>query len=258
MFDLKKNKKKIIAAVLLAVVFSFSLFGCKKSGDDNLAENKATVEVQNQIKEEKEEAANKPENQEKSPEESRKEQTQNTPLTEKKAENASENQEQKKGEAENKIFEEKPEEKKAAEQKAEELYCTLSVSCSTALKNISKLSPEKREIIPENGVIFAEKKVVFYEGESVFNVLSREMKQNKIHMEFENTPVYQSAYIEGIANLYEFDCGELSGWMYSVNGSFPSYGCSRYKLKAGDRVEWIYTCDLGADIGGEASAGNGR
>ena len=68
----------------------------------------------------------------------------------------------------------------------------------------------------------------FTEGESVFDVLKRVCRENKIHMEFSETPVYQSAYIEGIGNLYEFDCGEGSGWMYRVNGEFPNYGCSRY------------------------------
>ena len=62
--------------------------------------------------------------------------------------------------------------------------------------------------------------------------------------------MYNSAYIEGINNLYEFDCGELSGWMYKVNGWFPNYGCSRYQLKEGDVIEWVYTCDLGVDVGG--------
>ena len=68
-------------------------------------------------------------------------------------------------------------------------------------------------------------------------------------MEFSNTPIYNSAYIEGIGNLYERDVGDLSGWMYSVNGWFPNYGCGRYALKDGDVVEWVYTCDLGADVG---------
>lgn len=131
-----------------------------------------------------------------------------------------------------------------------ELTCTLSVRCDTILKNIAWLTPEKVDIVPKDGIIFPEKEVVFYEGESVFNLLLREMKKNKIHMEFENTPIYNSAYIEGIANIYEFDCGELSGWMYKVNGWFPNYGCSRYRLKAGDKVEWVYTCDWGADVGG--------
>ena len=64
------------------------------------------------------------------------------------------------------------------------------------------------------------------------------------------TPIYNSAYIEGIANLYEFDVGNESGWMFRVNDWFPNYGCSRYVLKDGDTVEWVYTCDLGKDVGG--------
>ncbi|MBO4990835.1 MAG: DUF4430 domain-containing protein, partial [Firmicutes bacterium] len=78
----------------------------------------------------------------------------------------------------------------------------------------------------------------------------RELKRAGIHMEFKNTPIYNSAYIEGIQNLYEFDCGELSGWMYKVNDWFPNYGCSRYQLKEGDVIEWVYTCNLGIDVGG--------
>lgn len=128
--------------------------------------------------------------------------------------------------------------------------CTLSVRCDTILNNLDWLDPEKTDLVPEDGVIFPAAEAVFYEGESVFNVLQRELKQAGIHMEFSDTPMYNSAYIEGIHNLYEFDCGELSGWMYKVNGWFPNYGCSRYQLREGDLVEWVYTCDLGKDVGG--------
>ncbi|WP_276322049.1 DUF4430 domain-containing protein [Paenibacillus thalictri] len=85
-------------------------------------------------------------------------------------------------------------------------------------------------------------------------MLLREMKKNKIHMEFVMTPIYNSNYVEGINNLYEFDCGELSGWMYKGNGWFPNCGSSRYSLKDKDVVEWIYNCDLGRDIGGDSAA----
>ena len=130
----------------------------------------------------------------------------------------------------------------------DQLTCTLSVRCDTILVNMDSLDKEKAELVPSDGIIFAEKEVVFYEGESVFDVLVREMKQNRIHMEFVDTPIYNSVYIEGIANLYEYDCGELSGWIYRVNGWVPNYGCSGYELKDGDRVEWLYTCDLGKDL----------
>lgn len=132
-----------------------------------------------------------------------------------------------------------------------QLTCTLSVRCDTILNNLNLLDKKKWELVPADGIIFAAQQVPFYEGESVFNVLLREMKQNKIHMEFVNASMYNSAYIEGIYNLYEFDVGELSGWVYKVNGNwFPNYGCSRYQLKDGDAVEWVYTCNLGEDVGG--------
>lgn len=151
----------------------------------------------------------------------------------------------------------RPKEPQHASISETEHRCTLSVRCDTIYDNINSFNPEKIEILPKNGVIFEEQSVVFYEGESVFNVLVREMKKHKIHMEFENTPIYNSAYIEGIGNIYEFDCGTLSGWMYRVNGWFPNYGASRYELSNGDKIEWIYTCDLGRDIGGDTSPRNG-
>lgn len=128
-------------------------------------------------------------------------------------------------------------------------YCTLFVGCETILLNMDKLKSEKHYLVPDDGVIFPETQIVFYEGESVFNVLQREMKRAKIHMEFSKSPIYNSAYIEGINNLYEYDCGSTSGWVYCVNDWFPNYGCSRYSLEEGDRIEVLYTCNLGEDVG---------
>lgn len=127
--------------------------------------------------------------------------------------------------------------------------CTLSVRCDTILANRQNLTPGKEGLVPDDGVIYPATSVPFYEGESVFDVLLREMQLNRIHMEYVMTPMYNSNYIEGINNLYEFDCGELSGWMYQVNGWYPNYGCSRYLVQDGDVIEWNYTCDLGRDLG---------
>ena len=133
--------------------------------------------------------------------------------------------------------------------KGQAYSCTFSIECSTILNNLAMLDSDKLECVPSGGVILEKTTVTFYEGESVFDVLQRVCKEKGIHMESSWTPIYNSAYIEGIHNLYEFDCGELSGWMYRVNGWYPNYGCSRYQLKDGDVVEWRYTCDLGNDVG---------
>ena len=131
------------------------------------------------------------------------------------------------------------------------MACTVSISCQTLAEQPEKLKAEKRELVPEDGWLLEPETVEFYEDESVFDVLLRETKNHKIHMEYSETPLYQSAYIEGIGNLYEFDAGETSGWVYSVNGWFPNYGCSQYKLADGDVIEWSYTYELGRDVGAE-------
>lgn len=143
-----------------------------------------------------------------------------------------------------------------APEDADKVYtCYFSIECSTILNNLSMLNPAKLEFLPTDGVILAEIEVSFYAGESVFDVLQRVCRENNIHMESSWAPMYNTAYVEGIANLYEFDCGDLSGWMYRVNGWYPNYGCSQYLLAQGDVVEWRYTCDLGQDVGDNWSGG---
>lgn len=131
-----------------------------------------------------------------------------------------------------------------------ELTCTISIDCTTVLDNMEFLAPEKTSLIPDDGVILSAVTVHFSKGDTVFDVLLKACKKYGIHLDYTWTPVYDSHYIEGIYNLYEFDCGNLSGWSYSVNGVYPSFGCSKYELSDGDVIAWRFTCDLGNDIGG--------
>lgn len=134
--------------------------------------------------------------------------------------------------------------------------CTFSIECSTILNNLDMLEPDKLDAVPSDGIILPAQTVTFYEGESVYDVLKRICAEKGIHMEASFTPMYNSAYVEGIHNLYEFDCGQASGWMYRVDGWYPNYGCSRYQLKQGETVEWRYTCAYGDDIGGGYAMGS--
>lgn len=130
----------------------------------------------------------------------------------------------------------------------------ISINCSTILDNMDMLdeSLKNEKYIPSDGVILDACAYAYKDGVTVFDLLSQAIKDAKIHMEYQGIDVssYDSVYIQGINHIYEFSCGPLSGWMYKVNGQFFQFGCSNYKLKPGDVVEWIYTCDLGYDIGG--------
>lgn len=134
----------------------------------------------------------------------------------------------------------------------ENLTCTITIRCDTILDNMDNLDPAKAPYVPDDGVILREVTVEFEEGETVFDVLNRVCREYDIPIEYSWTPMYDSYYIEGINNLYEFDCGSESGWMYKVNGWYPNYGCSSYYLTGGETIVWCYTCNgLGKDVGAE-------
>lgn len=130
----------------------------------------------------------------------------------------------------------------------------ISIRVDTLLKHWEKLdsSLQSERYVPKNGIIL---KTTTYEllseKDTVWDVLQRATKEHKIQMEYQgaNENIYNSVYVEGINHLYEFSAGELSGWMYRVNGVYPNYGCNQYVLKDGDVIEWNYTVDLGRDLG---------
>ncbi|MDY2720495.1 MAG: DUF4430 domain-containing protein [Candidatus Faecousia sp.] len=131
--------------------------------------------------------------------------------------------------------------------------CTVSISCQTALDNFDRCKEEKQALLPENGWILQPTEVTCHEGDSAFDVLAQVCREQKIQLESSWTPLYDSAYIEGINNLYEFDVGQGSGWMYQVNGRFPNCACSDYTVQSEDVLCWVYTCDYGEDVGGSAA-----
>ena len=127
---------------------------------------------------------------------------------------------------------------------------TLEIRCDTLSSDMSKLeNPAIEDYIPADGTILERSTYKGTTDNTVFDALNTLCRNNDIQLEFSYTPIYESYYIEGINYLYEFDGGNLSGWMYKVNGWFPNYGCSSYYLSDGDVIEWVYTCDLGKDVG---------
>ena len=127
----------------------------------------------------------------------------------------------------------------------------LSIRCDTVLDNWSKLDPALKyeKYVPSDGVILPTTEYVLRKGDTVYDILNRAVRYNKIETACVYSQNFGSVYVQGINNLFEFSCGELSGWMFQVNGVFPDYGCSKYVLKDGDVISWAYTCDLGRDVG---------
>ena len=120
----------------------------------------------------------------------------------------------------------------------------ISIRCDTVL------GKSESSHIPKDGIILDTTELEITENQTVYDLLTDAAKAYNIQVENSGVNGQNSsmAYIRGINYIYEFDFGDLSGWMYKVNGQTPSVGCGEYVLSPGDKVEWLYTCDLGKDI----------
>ncbi len=114
---------------------------------------------------------------------------------------------------------------------------TLSIRCDC-------VAGEKNHI-PEDGIIIDFASIILKEGSSAYDQIIQAAKDYKIHTDI------QAGYVRGIGNIYEFDFGDLSGWMFRINGDFAGVSCSDYILKDNDYIEWIYSLELGKDLGAE-------
>lgn len=117
---------------------------------------------------------------------------------------------------------------------------TMTIRCDTVLDKLDG------EHIPKDGVILPPVSMDIRDGDTVYVLLCEAARQHNIQLE--NNGTADMAYIAGINYIYEFDCGDLSGWTFRVNGKVPDVGCSEYTLHDGDHIEWLYTCDLGDDL----------
>ncbi|MCR5824766.1 MAG: DUF4430 domain-containing protein [Lachnospiraceae bacterium] len=121
---------------------------------------------------------------------------------------------------------------------------TITIRCDT----VKDLADPR--YVPSDGIILPVTAYEIEENETVYDVLVEAVREHNIQMENHgsSTGAHGMVYISGIAYLYEQQFGELSGWVYHVNGVQPSYGCGDYVLSDGDVIEWLYTRDLGRDV----------
>jgi len=91
----------------------------------------------------------------------------------------------------------------------------------------------------DRGNIVAATKVSFNEGDTIYDIILATAKKHGIVIDSRGSGA--TAYIEGIDNIYEFDYGPKSGWVFEQNGISLTKSIGVTKIKDGDRIECIYT-----------------
>ena len=99
------------------------------------------------------------------------------------------------------------------------------------------------------GVILNEKNIKIKNRETALDFTTRILDDHGIS--YEN----RKGYMASIDGQKELDKGKDSGWMFSVNGKYPDVGAGSVLLKDGDSIRWLYTYDLGGDIGAPVKEG---
>lgn len=117
---------------------------------------------------------------------------------------------------------------------------TLTIRCDTVAGKSGS------EFIPADGVILDTSSFDIADGDTVYDILVEAAR--KFNIQIENNGTNDIVYIAGINYLYEYQFGDLSGWIFHVNGAAASVGCGDFMLSDGDAIEWFYTLSLGNDL----------
>ena len=127
----------------------------------------------------------------------------------------------------------------------------ITIECKTAAekKSTGELKEAVEAVIPSDGIILSETEVKLKNGDTVLSLLLRVCKEEKIHTSYQGETSIGTAYVDGIGNLFEKDCGKKSGWMYTVDGDLPMLGVDEFDLKGGENIVFMYTCNNGKDVG---------
>ena len=90
-------------------------------------------------------------------------------------------------------------------------------------------------------------------GETAYTLL----KKTGLTLDVEEHSEY-GVYVKAIEGWGEFSDGSMSGWMYRITHdgttNFPGQSAALEPVSNDDYVEWLYTRDLGEDIGGGPNA----
>ncbi len=137
----------------------------------------------------------------------------------------------------------------SVEKGEEPVEVSMEIRIDTLAEDISQLkNDEKKEYVPKNGTILKESKYEIGKGSTAFDLLKEVTKEEDIHAEYSYSSMYKIYFIDAINHIYSMEAGDMSGWMFYVNGEMAQVGASDYKLKDGDKILWAYTCNGGEDI----------
>lgn len=122
---------------------------------------------------------------------------------------------------------------------------SLTIDATRAYNNAS-LPQNIKDGLQNEGMLIKNAMLTLSEGKTVAETFSL-LRTYDIVIVSESGAA--GTFVTSIQGLENGACGAASGWLFRVNGEFPSEGIDSIELHNGDKVEWLFSCDGGADVG---------
>lgn len=120
----------------------------------------------------------------------------------------------------------------------------IQIRCDKVAEVPEKLTdPELAQYIPDDGVALARLKYIANDGDSALHILEKICSNKNIEINKTTEGVIQS-----IGYFKNGDCGQGSGWVYTVNGKLMDENPADYIVRDGDEIVWAFSLNGGSDI----------
>lgn len=117
---------------------------------------------------------------------------------------------------------------------------------ATRAYNSAVLPQNIKDVLQNDGMLIKNATLTVAKGTAVSGIFEL-LRVYDIAVVSEQGPV--GTFVTSIQGLENGTCGASSGWLFRINGEFPSEGVDSVELHDGDVVEWVFSCDGGADAG---------
>ena len=108
-------------------------------------------------------------------------------------------------------------------------------------ENFEKVAKEYQKYIPEDGYFLKDLNVEVYGDFSIKYLLEEASKQKDVAIDIAS--LNGMAYLKSAGQLEAGLLGNMSGWLYTVNGELATSSIDQQKLQDGDQIHIYYTAD---------------
>ena len=123
------------------------------------------------------------------------------------------------------------------------LLLVFALLCGCVSTQIDANNTVTVSAVHEDGrVLLRPTQVPLPDGASAFDALTIATKEQGVVLAFDGSK--PNRYVEGIGGLFNASEGELSGWLYYVNGETPAVGADQYEIQDGDEYRFLFVTDF--------------